>query len=46
MWIDKYKPKLVEIPHKDQIKQIVECIKQKVPALLVGQTGVGKTSIG
>ncbi len=45
MWIDKYKPKLIEIPHKDQIKQIVDCIKQKVPALIVGQTGVGKTSI-
>lgn len=44
MWIDKYKPKLIEIPHKDQIKQIVDCIKQKVPALIVGQTGVGKTS--
>ncbi|MBS3112146.1 replication factor C large subunit [Candidatus Woesearchaeota archaeon] len=44
MWTDKYIPELKEIPHQREIDLIIQYLKEKIPVLLYGPTGVGKTT--
>ena len=43
---EKYRPKSTDelIGNKHAIKELVKCIKECKPALLVGPPGIGKTS--
>ncbi len=45
MLLEKYKPKTLEefVGSREQIKEVIDCVKNKKPLLLSGQTGTGKS---